>query len=508
MDKDILIIGAGISGLSTGCYAQMNGYGTAIYEMNKVPGGLCTAWQRKGYTFDISMHMLMGSVSGPMHKMWEELGVTGNFKFHFHRQISQIEGLGKKLNFSVDRKQLEDDMTVISPDDEKLIKEFTRLIFGPDIMKAASLKPAMLITFADRIRQIPYILPLIGVFTRYKRMTVQEFAARFKSPFLREAVRFFVDAPGWPMPRFPMVALAGFVRSGITEAGVPLGGSQKVMFSIANLYNQLGGEIHYNSFITDLIIENGRVAGIRLKDGTEHRAKRIIWAGDGYNLIFNILGGKYLDNKIRNMYETWIPVKPIVHVMIGVNRDLSAEPPRIIFEPEEPVTIAGREHRWMTVLHHCFDKSMAPEGKSAVEVWFDTEYEYWDDLAKDRINYNAEKQRIAEYAVRQLEKRWPGFSSQIEMIDIPTPATYVRYTGNYKGSPDGWYITDANMNVSEPVRTLPGLEGLYMVGQWTAPFTGTVMAALSGRQIIQFLCIGDSKKFIPESLYKTIPFQQ
>ena len=65
----------------------------------------------------------------------------------------------------------------------------------------------------------------------------------------------------------------------------------------------------------------------------------------------------------------------------------------------------------MTVLHHCFDKSMAPAGKSAVEVWFDTEYEYWEELAKDRVKYNAEKQRIAEYALRQLEKRWPGFSS-------------------------------------------------------------------------------------------------
>ncbi len=504
METDIIIIGAGISGLSAGCYAQMNGYRTSIYEMHKIPGGLCTAWHRKGYTFDISMHMLTGSVSGPIHRMWEELGVAGNFKFYYHDHISQIEGMGKKLNFSTNRKKLEEDMLAISPVDAQLIKEFVSIIFGPDIMNAASLKPAELKNIIDKVKPIPAILPLLKVFSRYNKVTIQQFAARFKDPFLREAVRFFIDSPGWPMPQFPMAVMAGFVKSGVTEAGAPLGGSQKVAFHIANLYKHQGGEIHYNSHVTGLILENDRVAGIRLKDGSEHRADRVIWAGDGHTLIFDILGGKYINERIRNMYENWIPVKPIVHVMIGVNRDLSQEPHRIVFEAEEPITIAGREHRWMTVIHHCFDKSMAPAGKSAVEVWFDTEYTYWEDLAGDREKYNSEKQRIAEYAIRQLERRWPGFTSQIEVTDVPTPATYVRYTGNWKGSPDGWYLTPDNLNAMEPLRTLPGLEGLHMAGQWTTTFSGTVMAALSGRQVIQLMCSKEGKKFVSNAV-KVLP---
>ena len=44
-------------------------------------------------------------------------------------------------------------------------------------------------------------------------------------------------------------------------------------------------------------------------------------------------------------------------------------------------------------------------------------------------------------------------------------------------------------------RALPGLANFQMVGQWTAPFTGTVMAALSGRQAIQLLCRKDKKRF-------------
>jgi phytoene dehydrogenase-like protein len=257
----------------------------------------------------------------------------------------------------------------------------------------------------------------------------------------------------------------------------------------------MGGELYCKSKVSGLILENNRVTGIRLWDGTVHLADQVIWAADGYNLHYEILGGRYLNDKIRQMYENWKPVKPIVHLMLGVNRDFSDQPHRLVLEMEEPITIARRRHTWMAVNHHCFDKTMAPEGKSVVEVWIDTEYEYWEHLAQNRNAYNNEKRRIADHMIRELEIHWPGFTSQIEVIDIPTPVTYHRYTGNWKGSPDGWYLTPENIKSMEPIRTIPKLEGLYMAGQWTSPFTGTVIAALTGRQIIQLLCRADKKKF-------------
>ena len=495
MEKSVIIVGAGIAGLSAGCYARMNGYKTDMYEMHKIPGGLCTAWRKKGYTFDISMHMLTGSVSGPFHRMWEELGVAEKFHFHFHDLVTQVEGMGNELKIQVDRKRLEQELTAISPEDKKLIREFTRIIYGPDLMKASSLNPARLTSILEKIKALPAILPMMPFFMKYGKMSIQQFVDRFKNPFLRQAVRFIVDTPGWPMPDFPILAMIGFMRGGVTEAGVPLGGSQKVVFHIADLYKNMGGRIHYNARVTGLILENNRVAGIRLWDGTEHRADHVIWAGDGHTLHFDVLGGKYLNDRIREMYEKWKPVKPIVHVMIGVNKDFSKEPHRLVLEMDEPITIAGHVHDWMAVNHHSFDPSMAPEGKSVVEVWIDTEYEYWEQLSHNREDYEAEKKRIADHMIRQLEKRWPGFTSLIEVIDVPTPATYKRYTGNWKGSPDGWYITTDNIRSMEPMRDIPGLEGLYMAGQWTSPFTGTIIAALSGRQIIQIICWKDKKKF-------------
>ncbi len=495
MEKRMVIVGAGIAGLSTGCYALRNGYKTTIFEMHTIPGGLCTAWKRKGYTFDISMHILVGSKSGTFHRMWQELGVLKDREFFYHDEMARIESGPKTLDICADPRCLEDQMLALSPADAPLTKEFIRLLSGKSFMGGAPLKPAEMFSLLDKLKMGAALIPLMGVFRKYGQMTIQEFAQRFQDPFLRSAVRFFMDAPGWPMLRFPMVGMTGYLKA-FHEMGVPLGGSQQVIFQMAELYKKLGGEIHYKSRVTDVLVQNDRATGVRLEDGTEHPADLVVWAGDGHKLIFDILGGRYLNPEIKDMYSSWIPVLPLVHVALGVARDMSKEPHVIVFELDKAITFAGEEHKWMSVRHHCFDPSMAPGGKSAVEVWYATHYDYWETLARDRAAYEAEKKRIAEATIAALDRRWPGFASQIEVVDVPTPATYVRYTGNWQGSPDGWYITPENMKTRMPLRTLPGLSGLYMVGQWTAPFTGTVIAALSGRQLIQLLCRQNKTPFV------------
>ena len=246
--------------------------------------------------------------------------------------------------------------------------------------------------------------------------------------------------------------------------------------------------------VADVLVENGRAVGVKLADGSEVRVDAVVWAADGHTLIFDILGRRYMDDGIRRMSEEWIPVRPVVHVCLGVARDMSGEPARLSLKLAQPITVAGEERTWLSVLHHSFDPTMAPAGKSAVEVWYPCRYDYWQELEKDRPRYDAEKQQIAELTIVELDRRWPGFRAQIEVVDVPTPATYVRYTGNWQASPDGWYATPDNMRTN-PLRRLPGLAGLYMAGQWTAPFTGTVIAALTGRQAVYLLGRQDGRRF-------------
>ncbi|MDO8636302.1 MAG: FAD-dependent oxidoreductase, partial [Dehalococcoidia bacterium] len=68
---DVIVIGAGIGGLSTGLHLLDKGYKTLILEAHTLPGGLCTSFERKGYTIDTSIHWLVGCTEGGM--VWHTL---------------------------------------------------------------------------------------------------------------------------------------------------------------------------------------------------------------------------------------------------------------------------------------------------------------------------------------------------------------------------------------------------------------------------------------------------
>jgi phytoene dehydrogenase-like protein len=88
-----------------------------------------------------------------------------------------------------------------------------------------------------------------------------------------------------------------------------------------------------------------------------------------------------------------------------------------------------------------YDPTLAPKGKSVVECLITiNDFSYWEKLYVDRNAYRLEKERIAEAVAGELEHKYPGFQSAIEVTDVVTPMTYVRYTGNWKGTYMTWII--------------------------------------------------------------------
>src|SRR5512137_825532 len=124
--KSILIIGAGVAGLCTGIYGQMNGYQTHIVEMHKIPGGLMTAWRRKGYKIDLCVHFLTGSGPGiHLHRYWKEVGLLDGRTFiNYDRYGAYHARDGRVVTFYCDPDRLEQHLLEISPQDEAAIHEF------------------------------------------------------------------------------------------------------------------------------------------------------------------------------------------------------------------------------------------------------------------------------------------------------------------------------------------------------------------------------------------------
>lgn len=282
------------------------------------------------------------------------------------------------------------------------------------------------------------------------------------------------------------------------RAGYILGGSMTLSRAVEKRYLSLGGEISYKSPVAEILLDNDRAVGVRLTDGSEHRADYVISDADGHATVFDMLKGKYVSDEVRYYYEKLPIFSPLIFVSLGVNRLFNDVPETlsgITFEFESPVTTGGKERRWLGVRIHSYDPTLAPQGKTLLTLLINSNYQYWESLRNDISSYKIEKEKTADTVINVLEKRFPGIASQVEMRDVATPVTFRRYTGNWQGSYEGWLPTWETMRMRIS-KTLPGLDSFYMIGQWVQPGGGLPSGATTGRHVVQMICKRDDKQFM------------
>ncbi|UCB46692.1 MAG: NAD(P)/FAD-dependent oxidoreductase [Spirochaetota bacterium] len=498
MEKSIIIVGAGMAGLSAGCYSQMNGYRTQIFEMHTTPGGVCTTWKRRGYKIDGCIHWLTGTKSGTdFFPIWEELGVMQRCSMIEHEEYARIEGKdGKVFIVYCDINRLDQHMKELAPEDKDVIEEFTNGIRKMTHFPIPWEKAPELYSPMDRLRIMRKMLPYMEFWRKWGEITIQDVAQRFKNPFMHEAFPFIFNLEN--PPDFPIMAvMKTFAWMDQKTASYPAGGSLELARTVEKRYLDLGGEIHYKSRVVKILVENDRAVGVKLADGSEHRSDIVISAADGHTTIFNMLNGKYINGKIRGYYDKLTLFSPLIYVGLGVARSFEEIPHTVTgidFPFDEPVVIGEKERSRLSVQFYAFDPTLAPAGKTFVRVHFASDYDYWKKLKQGPERYEEEKEQIADKVVALLDRRFPGLAAKVEMRDVATPLTWVRYTGNWRGSFQGWIETTNTLRLRMS-QNLPGLKNFYMAGQWVQPGGSLPSVAMSGRNVTQIICKYDKKPF-------------
>ena len=108
--------------------------------------------------------------------------------------------------------------------------------------------------------------------------------------------------------------------------------------------------------------------------------------------------------------------------------------------------------------------------------------------------YRAEKLRIAADATEKLKALYPAVNGSIEVVDVATPLTDIRYTGVYRAAYEGFLPTSGNMTKTLPNK-IKGLENFFLAGQWLFPGGGLPPSAQSGKWLFQWITKKDKKKF-------------
>ena len=494
--KSIIIIGAGLAGLSTGCYAQMNGFQTKIFEHHSVPGGVAACWRRKDYYIDGGVHFLMGHRPGSeIYDMYKELGAVQTNPAVDIKTFGKFvdQSSGRQLEVTVDLARLENDLRAISPGDAKVLdalfsglKRMRRLGVDEMGLTASSMAPG----FVESMKMMWSMRHFMRfVFGKYGR-SVAELAEDVKDPWLKFIIlnMFLPEVPVW----FVLMFLRLFEMG---QMGLLQNGCLDFVLAIEKRFKDLGGQIMYDATVEKILVEKDRAVGVRLADGNEHMADIVVSAADGRSTIFDMLEGRYTDKKIKARYESWKTVRPIVAVSLGVAREFKQDPWMSIMKLKDPFMVGDGKVDAIILRNFNYSDRFAPPGKSVIQVSFETVWDHWSGLMKDKSRYDSEKRRVAEEIIQRLEVMYPGLKSKVEMIDVATPYTTWRYTRNYQGANMGWLPTPKT--IMKPMKkTLPGLGNFYMVGQWSMPGGSVPTCLADGRGLVQLLCRSEGRRFM------------
>ena len=491
MSKKVVIIGGGIAGLSAGIYSAMNGFETEIIEMHDVAGGQCTAWNRKGYRFDFCLHWLVGTSKGAFHEIWKETNVINNeteiIDHEIHSRILDDEGNEFIIYSNIER--WEKYLIELAPEDKTSIQKMCT-----DMRKSALLEPFALApelrSLFDYIKIIPQMLPVFNVIRKFGRLTCGEYFEKlnFKSKRIKSV--FFQLYGKRNFSALAFIFMLGWYNQ--KNAGYIKGGSYPLAQRMVEKFGNLGGKLALKKKVEKILVDNNVAKGVLLSDGTTIPADFVISAADGYTTIFNMLDAKYMSKEIDSAYKNWELFTPIVQVSFGIKKAISSDSPIIINISKGKKIGKTKLENGYSVMNYSFDSTMAPKGKTTIVLRYDSPWKLWEDINENK--YRDEKLQIQKDATTFLEKEYPGISAFIEVIDVATPKTDVRYTGVKDGAYEGFMPSKENMMKSLKMQ-LPGLRNFYMAGQWLFPGGGLPPSAQTGKWAVQLICKKEKQLF-------------
>jgi phytoene dehydrogenase-like protein len=490
--KRIVVIGGGIAGLCAAVYAQECGYQAEVLEMHDLAGGLATSWRRGPYTFETCLHWLYGSnPNSPMHAQWLEVCDVDKLSFVNQEEFGRVESEdGRSLTIYTNVDRLETEMLKRAPQDASAIHAFALAI-----RKLGKFKmPDPCANWADNLLTMVRDIPCMSLLRELSSMSCGEYGEKFTDPLLKSV--FGQDEMG----RLSAIALFfSLMWMNQQDAAYAIGGSQALIRLIEERLASLGGRVRFGARVERILVERDVAVGVQLAGGETIAADWVISAADGHATIFDLLGAKYTGKATKKAYDEMQTFPSYLQVSLGVAMDLSGEPVSVTRLLGTPLQLdPGTEVHQAAFRIFNFDPTFAPAGKTAVTCFLPTRnYEYWVQLKhQDPGGYRAEKHRIAEAVIGILEKKIPGLRQAIEVTDVSTPATIIAYTGNWKASMEGWFISPGARFRPLP-NTLPGLGRFMMVGQWIMPGGGLPSGPMTARPAIRAICRQDRVPFTP-----------
>lgn len=456
---DVVVIGAGIGGLTCGCYLAKAGMKVLIVEQHSAAGGYCTAFKRSGFSFDIGVHYLGSCGTGRvLHKIFFELDLIDKLKL-------------KRINPSD---------VIVLPDFEIPIKNNCYETAEKLAIRFPKEKDSI-IEFIDMVNKKNFL----EIYHRFKNNTFKDVLDQyFKDSKLKASFQVLLGNIGLPSSHVAALTAIVMYRQFVFDGGYyPSGGMQTLPNLLVSMFKKNGGSIRFLSKVTSLCNKNNNIFSVITNEDEIFYTKYVVSNSDALKLFSMIDDKKMLPDQFKNRLEKLKPSISAFIVYLGIESLISKYSSSVWYFNVDDVDaiytkvlnneISPLDDYLICTFPSFHDHTLSPEGCECMSIIIAAPYEY-----KNRIfDWNKEKEDVAEILINRAKKAVLKSVGKIRVKLLATPYTLEKYTLNTRGALYGWASTlTQNDRDMMPYQTC--IDNLFMTGHWVT--TGLGQGGISG----------------------------
>lgn len=470
-NKTVAVIGGGLAGLAAARLLCLKGITVKLYETNSKLGGCCATTRIGGYTFN----------DGALF-----LALPGMLDQLFHRLELDRGSLLPLRKISALQRTVLPDGTIVTFDEEAGVS------LEGDAGTAATAKAReelqsflkkwdpLLHLFADDILVHPLSLPrFIAKCWRQLHLLRGTAASNLNNSFSNEAIRaamsgtlLYTGIPPDKAPAASLLSLAAMFRQGYF---IPDGGMGNIPETLGHAVREQGGEIHLNSNVNRILVNNGRACGIDVENEGVIQVDAVISTTSGMHTFGSLLSERDVPARMaRKARHAILSHKGLV-LQLGLSNKIDASSysnnvlpflgdQRQLFLPDQ------HQLRWPVYMVPTIAMpELAPPGGSIVEVFppirQDLTADYWSEERKEEV------------AAQAIERLKSMHEMDIAVRRILSPKEFQNGAHLYAGA---LYGLSPLASPSAMFKHRSPIRALYQAGQTTWPGFGVASAGMSG----------------------------
>ncbi len=484
---DVIVVGAGLGGMTAASLLAKRGLSVLMIEQQSKPGGACTSFKREDHVHDVGAAMLYG------------FGEKGFRPFHFilneleepidiipHATLARMSFEGQEIIFWPDLQWFIDELTEIFPDEKEGLRAFYAdlyKMYENIVVKNQVIVPPSEYSPRQGLRRL--LSDPISIFKMQKLLstsTMELLKKYFHTPELFNFYDKLCSAYAYTTAEETPAVLAAtmFIDNHVGGVYYPAGGAQMLPNTLEKAFERDDGQVIYHQLVDEILIQNGRAYGVRLQNGIEILADRVVANATVWNIYGHLVRAEHIDPKRLEWVKSLIPTFPSMTLYMVIDRQGIPEnyyPWEIFIENRKVIDSSD-----LTLyINSLVDATLCPPDELDVMAIAPNlrSWPHPNDAAYHSKDYEEQKKQEAERMIDQIEQHIPGFRQHIRSIIIGTPTTIERYlikNGGAVGGPKN----QIGQEMLKRLHARSEWRNLYFCGDSTVMGTGAPATAVSG----------------------------